>query len=104
MSADQRLAAKYPEWQDLAAEIQVKLTSSSSSIITKRQMARIQPLPNVLATLTSTFTELVAPLKPDYSILWGLIYIVLKVTITFFYSLDSDECKLIVIAFLPLKG
>jgi hypothetical protein len=60
-------------------------------------MARIQPLPQVLATLTSTFTELVVPLVPNFAILWGLIYINLKVGVFSKYYYRSQADNMIVI-------
>jgi hypothetical protein len=42
-------------------------------------MTRIQPLPHVLATFTRKFANLVVSPDVNFEILWGLIYLNLKV-------------------------
>jgi hypothetical protein len=45
----------------------------------KRLLGRIQPLPRLLSTLTRKFAGLVAPSEVRFDLLWGLIYLNLKV-------------------------
>jgi hypothetical protein len=77
---DQKIAAEASSWENLAVEIQTRMISPSSSKTEKRQMAQIQPLPQVLGTLRSMFMELVHPFKVRYDILWGLIYLNLRLS------------------------
>jgi hypothetical protein len=42
-------------------------------------MLRIQPLPHFLSALTRLISDLVVPLDINFEILWGLIYLNLKV-------------------------
>jgi hypothetical protein len=42
-------------------------------------MTRIQPLPHVLATFTRKFSSLVVPSQVNFEMLWGLVYLNLKV-------------------------
>jgi hypothetical protein len=43
-------------------------------------MARIQPLPHVLATFTRKISNLVVPSEINFGILWGLLYLNLKLS------------------------
>lgn len=80
---DQKLAGDYLYSQDLQHEIQSKLNDSSSTQIMKRQMNRILSFPGVLARLTMTFERLTKPIDVKFDVLWGLIYLNLKVRVTF---------------------
>ena len=73
------MAAKYCDWQFLADEIQSKLADPASLTVVKRQMGRIQPFPRVLSTLTLLFEKMVVPHELKFGLLWGLIYVNLKV-------------------------
>jgi hypothetical protein len=83
MDVDHIIAVKYGDWQDLVSEIQGKLTDAASNASMKRQMAKIQPLPRTLATLTRYFSHLVDPLELKFDLIWGLIYLNLKVRTQF---------------------
>lgn len=45
----------------------------------KRQMSRIHAFPSVLVKLTMTFDGLIVPFDVKFDVLWGLIYLNLKV-------------------------
>lgn len=60
-------------------DIQGKLKDPGSSSNMKRPLSRIQPLPRSLATLTRKFAELVDPLEPKFDLIWGLVYLTLRV-------------------------
>lgn len=47
----------------------------------KRQIARIQTFPQELSLLTKKFEKLVSPLYIRFDILWGTVYLSLKVRI-----------------------
>jgi hypothetical protein len=81
MAIDHIIAVKYGDWQDLVSEIQGKITDVASNSSMKRQMGKIQPLPRTLAALTRIFSQLVDPLEIKFDLLWGLIYLNLKVRI-----------------------
>ena len=76
---DLKAASDYLYWHDIKDEIQAKLSDSSSTQIMKRQMSRIQALPSILVKLTMTFDGLIMPFDVKFEILWGLIYLNLKV-------------------------
>ncbi len=78
-NADHKVVAKYNDWQDLVEEIHGKLTDSASTPAMKRLLGRIQPLPRLLSTLTRRFASLVAPSDVRFDLVWGLIYLNLKV-------------------------
>ena len=42
-------------------------------------MGRIQPLPSVLATLFRNFSSLLVPFDTKFDLVWGLVYLNLKV-------------------------
>jgi hypothetical protein len=42
-------------------------------------MSKIQPLPSVLTTLFRNFSRLLVPFEVKYDLVWGLIYLNLKV-------------------------
>jgi hypothetical protein len=46
----------------------------------KSQMARIQSLPDVMDSLMRKISGLLIPSEVNYDIIWGLLYINLKVT------------------------
>ncbi|KAH6690247.1 hypothetical protein BKA61DRAFT_287339 [Leptodontidium sp. MPI-SDFR-AT-0119] len=48
----------------------------------KRQMSRIQPLPRVAAVLIQAFSNLVAPVPVDFSVIWKLMHLSLKMSYT----------------------
>lgn len=81
-ASDHQIAAKYVDWQELSTEIQTKFADSSASPVVKRQFAKIQPLPHVLATLMRIFSALVAPHEVNYELIWGLVYLNLKLSYT----------------------
>ena len=64
---------------DLLEEINCKLKDPQSGSAMKRQMGRIQPLPRILGALTGRFAGLVSPLDVRFDLIWGLIYLNLKV-------------------------
>ena len=74
------MAAKYHEWETLAKEIQARLNDPTSTQLMKRQMGKIQSLPHVLATLARSFSNLITPLEVRFELLWGLVYINLKLS------------------------
>ncbi|KAG4441573.1 hypothetical protein IFR05_002958 [Cadophora sp. M221] len=82
---DQKAASDYIYWQDVKDEIQAKLSDSSSTQNMKRQMSRIHAFPSVLVKLTMTFDGLIVPFDVKFDVLWGLIYLNLKMSYT---SLD----------------
>jgi curved DNA-binding protein CbpA len=77
---DHKIAAKYDDWDDIKEEIHGKLLDKSSTPAMKRYLGRIQPLPRTLSTLTRRFENLVKPLEPRFGLLWGMIYLNLKVS------------------------
>ncbi|CZR55427.1 uncharacterized protein PAC_05315 [Phialocephala subalpina] len=79
-ASDLQIASKYTEWQDLASEIQAKLTESPSTPLIRRQIVKIQPLPHALASLTRKFSNLVTPEEVNFEIIWGLVYLNLKLS------------------------
>ncbi|KAH0564815.1 hypothetical protein GP486_001804 [Trichoglossum hirsutum] len=82
---DCETAPEYCDWESLADEIQKKLTNQGSTIAMKRQLRRIQPFPRVLSALVQQFEGLVAPHQLKFDLLWGLIYLNLRL------SYDSPE-------------
>ncbi|KAG4441818.1 hypothetical protein IFR05_002682 [Cadophora sp. M221] len=48
----------------------------------KRQIRRIQTLPRALALLTHTFSTSVIPYAVEFDVIWGLIYLTLKLSYT----------------------
>ena len=73
------MAAKCYDWELLADEIQRKLKDPASAPVAKRQMARIQPLPRTLSSLTQSFEKTLSPHEVEFGLLWGLIYLNLRV-------------------------
>ncbi|PMD63260.1 uncharacterized protein K444DRAFT_626991 [Hyaloscypha bicolor E] len=78
--SDHQTASKYHDWQDLASEIAVKLAETPSNSFVKRHMIKIQPLPHVLTTFTRKFSNIMIPSIVDFELLWGLIYLNLKLS------------------------
>jgi hypothetical protein len=76
---DRKIIAEFNDMQDLLEEINGKLKDPQSGSPMKRQLARIQPLPRMLGTLTRRFALLVSPLDVRFDLVWGLIYLNLKV-------------------------
>lgn len=52
---------------------------TSSTPAMKRLLGRIQPLPRTLSALTRNFASLVAPQEARFDLVWGMIYLNLKV-------------------------
>lgn len=80
IQTDRRMAARYGDWQDVVTDIQSRLKDAGSGLSMKRQISKIMPLPRTLADLTRTFSKLVHPREVKFDLLWGLIYLVLKVS------------------------
>lgn len=78
--ADQKICAKFSEWSDLMEEIQSKLTDPASTPVMKRLMTKIHPLPRFLSTLARLFTKTISPREVSFDLLWGVIYINLKLS------------------------
>jgi hypothetical protein len=76
---DHQTVSKYHDWQDLASEISGKLAETPPNSFVKRHLTKIQPLPHVLTTLTRKFSNIMMPSIVDFELLWGLIYLNLKV-------------------------
>jgi hypothetical protein len=81
--SDQKIASKYHGWHEVVTEIQGKLIDPSSTRDMKRQMGRIQPFPRTLNTLTQAFESLVVPHPVKFDVLWGMVYLNLKVNVSF---------------------
>lgn len=75
-------------WDDLSIEIDAKISSPTSTATMKRQIRRIQTLPRVLALLTHTFATSVIPYAVEFDVIWGLIYLTLKVRSTTYFAED----------------
>jgi hypothetical protein len=73
------MVTKYNDWGDIQTEIHGKLMDTSSTPAMKRHLGRIQPLPRTLSTLTRNFASLVAPQEARFDLVWGMIYLNLKV-------------------------
>lgn len=78
--SDLDIASKYHDWQDLSSEIQGKIMDPASTALVKRNMSRIQQLPSVLATLLRNFSSLLVPFEVKFDLLWGLVYLNLKLS------------------------
>lgn len=76
---DLRIAAKYCEYSDLMSEVQSKVKDPGSSSTMRRNLSRIQPLGQSLATLYKNFAELIDPLELRFDLIWGLVYLTLRV-------------------------
>ena len=59
--------------------MQSKTKDPGSSSTMRRQLAKIQALPRALASLYKKFAELIDPLEPRFDIVWGLVYLTLRV-------------------------
>lgn len=79
---DQKYAGQYMYSQDISLEIKSRLNDPSSTAIIRRQMSRIQALPNAMIKLTHLFRRLVQPVEVKLDILWGLIYLNLRMSYT----------------------
>jgi hypothetical protein len=88
ISVERKAAAEYLYWDDVGSEIEARLKDPSSTQVMKQQMGRIQAFPNGLAKLTMAFNKLISPLEVKFDILWGLIYLNLKVST---YSFESKH-------------
>ena len=75
-------AQGFKTWDALANEIERKVNSPTSTLRMKRHIRRIQSFPRVLALLTHTFAASVVPYEVDFDVVWGLIYLTLKVRTT----------------------
>jgi tetratricopeptide (TPR) repeat protein len=78
--SDQKIASKYHGWHEVVTEIQGKLIDPSSTRDMKREMGRIQPFPRTLNTLTQAFESLVVPHPVKFDVLWGMVYLNLKLS------------------------
>lgn len=76
---DLKIIAKYGDWDDIKEEIHGKLMDTSSTPAMKRHLGRVQPLPRTLSNLTRHFANLVAPQVARFDLVWGMIYLNLKV-------------------------
>jgi hypothetical protein len=92
--SDQKTASKYYGWHEVVMEIQGKLTDTSSTRDMKRQMGRIQPFPRTLNTLTQAFESLVVPYPVKFDVLWGMVYLNLKVTLGSSIEDNPDSSQL----------
>jgi len=79
MIADKKLAANYRDWQNLVNEIQGKITDPTSTSAMKRNMSKIQPISRLFSTLTRMFSSKVEPFEVKFDLLWGLVFLNLKV-------------------------
>jgi hypothetical protein len=73
------MLTKYNDWSDIREEIHGKLMDASSTSVMKRHLGRIQPLPRILSALTRKLASLVAPQEVRFDLVWGMIYLNLKV-------------------------
>ena len=78
-NVDLEIASKFTNMEDLLEEIHGKLDDAASGAATSTQLARIQPLPRILGALARKFASLLYPLETRFDLVWGLIYLNLKV-------------------------
>jgi hypothetical protein len=87
LPSDLEIASKYHDWQDLSSEIQSKIKDPASTTPVIKHMGRIQPLPSVLAALFRNFSNLLAPFVIKFDLVWGIVYLNLKVCHRIFFWL-----------------
>ncbi|PVH79053.1 hypothetical protein DL98DRAFT_633450 [Cadophora sp. DSE1049] len=80
-SLDREIVDRFGSWTALANEINSILISPASTPEVKRHMAKVHSLPRSIFTLTSRLEQSVSPHDLDFRMLWGLIYMILKLTI-----------------------
>jgi hypothetical protein len=68
------------DYDMIAREIKAKASDPSFSSGMRRTLIGIQPLPRSLSNLTGSFTSVLEPQTIDVNILWGLLYLNIKVS------------------------
>jgi len=69
------------DWSAVAEEIKERASDQSCNATMKKTLHTIQPLPKSLSNLTSSFTDVLAPYEIELNILWGLLFLNIKVRI-----------------------
>jgi hypothetical protein len=71
------------DWQVVHLDIRKRGNAQGVPAVTKRILNHIQPLPRSLTNLTSIFTSEILPFEADFNVLWGLLYLNIKVSLKF---------------------
>ncbi|KAK0125805.1 hypothetical protein ONS95_007437 [Cadophora gregata] len=79
-SSDREVALECRNGEALIRQIEDKRTSPESSTTVKRQHGKITQLPDALENLVHRFRKLVAPSIVDFEMVWGIIYVNLKLS------------------------
>lgn len=69
------------DWSAVAEEIKERASDQACNATMRKTLHTIQPLPKSLSNLTSSFTDVLAPYKIEFNILWGLLFLNIKVSI-----------------------
>ncbi|KAH7416710.1 hypothetical protein BKA64DRAFT_701492 [Cadophora sp. MPI-SDFR-AT-0126] len=95
---DLQICAHFNTWDDLAEEIDSRICDPASTALMKREMSKIQSLPRVLAALAQIFATSVTPYEADFGLVWGMIYLTLKMS----YS-STQRLRRIVNVFVRIR-
>ncbi len=90
---DRQTVQEPREWRDVADDIQEKATNHIYSAQMRRTLMGIQPLPKTLANLTDTFETALHPNVVQLNIIWGLVYLNVKVSILKLSWLSWLSCR-----------
>ena len=69
------------DWNNVADEIRERASDQTCNAAMRKTLHTILPLPKSLSNLTSSFTDVLAPHKIELNIIWGLLFLNIKVSI-----------------------
>jgi hypothetical protein len=78
--ADRQTVQEPREWDAVTKDIQEKASDPSYAQM-RRTLLGLKPVPQTLFSLTSTFASALEPHEIEFNILWGLLFLNIKVSI-----------------------
>lgn len=78
-AVDRQTVQEPRNWEAVTEDIQERANGPTCNATTRRILLGIQPLPRTLFNLSDTFTTALAPHDIELNILWGLLFLNIKV-------------------------
>ena len=78
---DRQTVQEPRDWISVFEYIKEKAADQTYNAAMRRTLFGIQPLPKSMSNLTSSFADVLAPHTIELNVLWGLLYLNIKVSI-----------------------
>jgi hypothetical protein len=77
---DRQTVQEPRDWKTVAEDIREKASDQTCSVSMRRTLLGLVSLPMSLANITSSFTDVLAPYTIELKVLWGLLFLNVKVS------------------------